>query len=379
MRAVKPSLGYGMACVLSLASLSTNALSIESSFSGFATLVAGRSFGDCRSSTMSSTYASECTRYIADWSHAGVYTGSWSASEESRAGVQWDAKLTPDLASTVQLTGRLSPGQKAAVEWAYLSYSGVKDWTFQLGRKRLPLYYYSDFQDVGYAYNTVRPAPDVYGWDVVNYNGASARYQTRSGEWSFRQDVFAGGESSKNNPYQKLITTDKTTTKWTNIVGASLEMNRDWFTTRITYVKSNFSQTDAATGEKLQQASGDDHGTQQFYGVALNGDFDDWIVRSEFDIADRSKFAYKSRFFLVNVGYRVGSFIPTLGMSSYSESTPFPDAYATIKNRTYTGTLRYDINGRSDLKIQFDRVVERSETPFMGSSKAIAIAYDIVY
>ena len=33
------------------------------------------------------------------------------------------------------------PGQRAAVEWAYLSYSGVKDWTFQLGAKRLPLYY----------------------------------------------------------------------------------------------------------------------------------------------------------------------------------------------------------------------------------------------
>ena len=54
-------------------------------------------------------------------------------------------------------------------------------------------------------------------------------------------------------------------------------------------------------------------------------------MRSGFDIADRSKFAYKSRFFLVNVGYRVGSFIPTLGMSSYSESTPFPNAYAAIK------------------------------------------------
>ena len=379
MRAGTLGLGCGMACVLTLASLGTDALAIESSFSGFATVVVGRSFGDCQSSTMSSTYARECTRYIADWSHAGVYTSDWSASEESRVGVQWDAKLTPDLSSTVQLTGRLNPGQKAAIEWAYLSYAGVKDWTFQVGRKRLPLYYYSDFQDVGYAYNTIRPAPDVYGWDVVNYNGASARYQTRAGDWSFRQDFFAGGETSKNNPYQKLVTTDKTTTKWTNIVGASLEMNHDWFTTRITYVQSDFSQTKAVTGEKIIQPSGDDHGRQQFYGVALNGDFDDWIVRSEFDIADRSKYAYKARFFLINAGYRIGAFIPTLGMSSYNETTPFPDAYSPVKNRTYTATLRYDINGKSDLKIQFDHVIERSETPFMGSAKAIAIAYDVVF
>ena len=46
---------------------------------------------------------------------------------------------------------------------------------------------------------------------------------------------------------------------------------------------------------------------------------------------------------------------------------------------TYTATLRYDINGKSDLKIQFDHVIERSETPFMGSAKAIAIAYDVVF
>ena len=58
--------------------------------------------------------------------------------------------------------------------------------------------------------NTVRPAPDVYGWDVVNYSSASARYQTRSGEWSFRRDVFTGGESAKQS-LSKLITTDKTT------------------------------------------------------------------------------------------------------------------------------------------------------------------------
>lgn len=58
------------------------------------------------------------------------------------------------------------------------------EWKLQIGRKRLPLYYYSDFQDVGYAYNTVRPSPDVYGWDIVNYNGASLSTTRSLGDWT---------------------------------------------------------------------------------------------------------------------------------------------------------------------------------------------------
>lgn len=379
MRTGTRRFGFGVVCSLLLTSLSANVQAIESSFSGFASVVVGRSFGDCHSNNMSATYANECTRYIADWGHAGVYTPDWSASEESRVGLQWDAKLAPDLSSTVQVAGRLNPGQKADVEWAYLSYTGVKDWTFQVGRKRLPLYYYSDFQDVGYAYNTIRPAPDVYGWDVVNYNGASARYQTRLGDWSIRQDVFAGGETSRNNPYQKLVTTDNTTAKWTNILGASFEFSRDWFTSRVTYVQSDYGQILADSGQRIIQPSGDDHSRQQFYGIALNGDFDDWIVRSEFDVADRSRFAYKSHFYLMNVGYRAGNFIPTLGMSGYREATKFPENYSPIRDHTYSATLRYDINGKSDLKIQFDHMVESSDVPFSGSAKAVAISYDTVF
>ncbi|WP_290639566.1 hypothetical protein, partial [Aquabacterium sp.] len=288
------------------------------------------------------------------------------------------AKFTPTVSGTAQVTGRLNRAQKASLEWAYLSYTGVSDWTFQIGRKRLPLYYYSDFQDIGYAYNTIRPAPDVYGWDVVNYNGASARYQTRLGDWAVRQDFFAGGESSKNNPYYKLIQDEKQTVDWKNIVGASLELNQDWFTTRLTYVQSKFQQTDETLGQLVVQPSGATSGRQKFYGIAMNADLDNWIIRSEYAIADRADYAYKAKFYLINAGYRIGQFIPTLGFSRYAESSPFP-IYNPLHNHTSTVALRYDLTNKSDLKIQYDRMTETSGTPFAGSAKVIAISYDVVF
>jgi len=371
--------GWRVISAVAIATTAHGAYALETDFTGFATVAAGRSFGACQPNTMSTRFADACTRYVADWSHAGVYTEDWSASQESRVGLQWDTKLTPDLSGVVQLTGRLSPGQKASVEWAYLSYAGVKGWTFQLGRKRVPLYYYSDFQDIGYAYNTIRPAPDVYGWDVVNYNGGSARYMTQLGEWSIRQDFFAGNESSKNTPYAKLFYDAVKTIKWKNLVGASTELNYDWFTTRLTYAQSKYEQMDKATGLPDAQPSGATEGKQKFYGIAFNADLESWIIRSEFDVADRAEFAYKGRFYLMNLGYRLGKFIPTIGVSGYRESTPFPDHYAPLKNRTTSAVLRYELTNKSDIKVQFDRASESSDTTVVGSSKAIAISYDVVF
>ena len=52
-----------------------------------------------------------------------------------------------------------------------------------MGRKRLPIYY-SDFQDVGFAYTWVRPPTDLYGWEIVSYNGVNATYRGDWGGWA---------------------------------------------------------------------------------------------------------------------------------------------------------------------------------------------------
>ena len=365
--------------VLALLSLGLPLQAMENTFSGFGTVAAGRTFGGCVDGTaMAPSYSAHCTRYIADWAHAGVYTPEWSASEESRIGLQWTGAFTDSLSATAQAVGRLNVGQKVGLEWAYLTYKINPSWSVQLGRKRLPLYYYSDFQDIGYAYTSIRPSPDVYGWDVVNYNGGNVDYTTDVGDWSLRGSVFAGSETSRKNAYTTLIYDELKDVKWDGIAGAWLEVNHDWFTARVSYTESIFQQIDRATGEVDELYFGRFKGHQRFYGVALNADYDDWIARSEFAAADRSTQGYKAKYFFVTVGHRIGDFTPAATLSAYLEKSTVPD-YDGVRNRTASFSLRYEVNKSSALKVQLDRDIDSSSVPYTGTAKAVAVSYDFVF
>ena len=351
------------------------------SYSGFATIAAGRTFGRCQTSSsfLVGDYGGDaCTRYVADWSHHGVYTPRWSFSPESRAGIQLTDQVTPDLSGTVQITARAVRDQTLNLEWAYLTYKLSPEWTVEVGRKRLPLFYYSDFQDIGYAYSTVRPPPDVYGWDIVNYNGASLAYNTEVSGWSLRSEVYGGAEHSRNNPYSNLTYATEQRIDWNDILGAGIEVSRDWFTGRLNYTAIKFRQVDSATGP-MQLYNGQDAAAQHFLGLALNADIDAWSVRSEVGEALRQTSGYKSWFYAVSAGYRFGKLTPTLGWSSYRESTPFPDSYHPGYNTTATAALRYEIQKSAAVKLQINRIQDKSATTSLGSGNAVSASYDIVF
>jgi hypothetical protein len=361
--------------------LAPPAQAFDSSFSGFGSLVVGRSFGACvDDATTATRYAEACTRYIADWAHGGVYTPSWSASQESRLGLQWTGNFNRDLSATVQVVGRLNEGQKVDLEWAYLTYKLTPSWSVQVGRKRLPLYYFSDFEDIGYSYPTLRPSPDVYGWDIVNYNGASLNNSTEFGDWSMRSSVFAGSETSKENQYSRIIYDGVKDISWNRIVGAWVEVTKDWFSARASYTQSGFKQVDHETGTVDLLPTGNETAkVQRFYGLALNADYEDWVVRSEWAASDRSEQGYKAKFYLLTVGYHLGNFTPAITSSSYKETSTFPDDYVPVRNATLSASLRYELNRSSALKLQVDRARDSGPVPFAGNATAVGVAYDFVF
>ena len=367
------ALSLGLGFVLGLASQQSSAQ--EFSGSGFASLVVGRTTGDCVSSGLAPAFSNGCTRFIADWGHAGVYDDSLSAGPESRIGLQGTVKFNSSLSVTGQVTARALQDQHANLEWLYLSYQIAPEWSVQVGRKRLPLYYYSDFQDVGYAYNTVRPSPDVYGWDVVNYNGASLSYATDLGPWSLRTDLLFGGEKSSKNAYSRIYNDAPKTVEWSNIAGASMEVSRDWFTGRLSYVRSKFKQTDKDSGVVDVAEDGP---AQEFLGLALNADVGSWIVRTEFGRATRKSLNYKAQFYLATLGYRLGDFTLTGGASSYQEDS-YADSYTPVKLRSQLLALRYELHKGGALKLQFDRVTDSTATPGAGSARVLSASYDMVF
>ena len=367
---------------LALASLTCAlpAAATEFDISGFGSLVAGRSFGACTpDNALASAFSASCTRFVADWGHGGVYTDRWSVKPESRIGVQGTARFNPQFSATAQVVGRLVDSPFAEVEWAYVTWSPTPEWTLQAGRKRLPLFFYSDFQDVGYAYPWIRVPPDVYGWDIVNYNGANVAWTGTVGPWSLRSSVFGGTETSRRNGYSRIFYDEEKDVKWPRIAGADLEFSRDWFTGRIVYMSASYEQVDRATGLPDAQPSGATQGRHKAYGGSANIDYGNFLARSEYSVFDRSRYAYKATSWFVSAGYRFGSLTPMLSVSDYSETTRFPEAYDVSRWRSVGASLRYDFGRSSAFKVQVDRLKDRGAIPFMGSATLLSASYDFVF
>lgn len=354
----------------------------ELKLSGFASLVAGRTSGGCVPIVgLAPRYNDSCTRYIADWGHGAVYTQDWDLDRETRAGLQAEWKLNKQFSAVAQVSARTLSEQHANLEWAYLSWSPTPEWKLQIGRKRIPLYYYSDFQDVGYAYNTVRPTPDVYGWDIVNYNGASVSTTRSLADWTLRAEAYAGGETSRKNPYSKIFSDDPVDIRWGGLRGLSVELSRDWFTGRLSYTRSDFRLRDRASGDYQALFNGTDRASQSFLGLALNGDWDEWQWRSEFGRAKRMDAAgYDASFYLMTLSRQFGGFTVVGGSSAYSESSRFDlDTYVPVKLRTLTLAARYELHKGGALKLQLDRVRDRGSSPLAGHARVISLAYDLVF
>jgi len=349
------------------------------SLSGFASLVAGKVVSGERQDPY---FRYACPCFIADYGHGALYSNKWSIGQESKVGLQGTYTLTPQLSATAQVVGRGVDGVKARLEWAYVSYDLNDSWTLQLGRKRLPIYYYSDFQDVGYAYPWVRPPSDIYGWEIVNYNGVNATYRGDWAGWAAKSNVFFGREDSRGNLMQRIYYDTPQDVTWKKILGGDLVLSRGVLTTRATYIQSDVQQWDPTDGSRITPAADAEHGSekQRIYGLSANVDIDNWFVRSEYSVFDRSGYSYKSRAYMLGAGVRLGDLTPMLTHTRYRERNAFtPDAIQ--HDRGWSATLRYELGASSALKLQLDHFKDLSgvDLDYVGTSRLVSFSLDTVF
>ncbi len=344
--------------------------------SGFVSLVAGRVTGAVLADDYIGPEAIDgvpCPCYIADWGNAGVYRNSWSFKPESRAGIQAKYTVSPEFNMVAQLVTRGSD-TKPSLQWAYASYAPSKAWEFQLGRKRIPLYFYSDFQDVGVAYPWVAVPPELYGWETTNYNGASARYKSALGDANLTASMFAGKETDKDARYQRLYYEGKTKVTWSKLIGGDLELTKGALTTRAVSMQADVHMTNPIV--EL-----DDKAALRAYGVAANFDFDEWFVLTEATQLSRQfEVGYKvtAPAFTVGAGYHWGPWTPFLNYASYKEKTDDLEVYAPQSYKRVSATLRYDLGTKAALKAQVDRQRDATRN-FGGNGTIVRVSYDRVF
>ena len=368
-----------LVAILALSFSSSLALAYDLSINSFGSIVGGEIL---TGNPDANTGNVQGPLYVADYTNGSVYTKKQPLIRpESKVGLQATASnIISGLSAVVQGIVRADPGQ-ANLEWAYLSYQANAKITVQAGRKRIPIFFYSEFQDVGFAYAWVRPPGELYGWDVTNYDGGMIRYQDRFGPVSLNSSLFAGAGFNPKARNFKLWYPYDVTIEWNNIRGADAELNYDWLTTRFLLLRST-NRYNAADG---QDQGWSDYGLiaghdtkQDIMGWALNTDFGHFFTLGEVNLALHygGPTSYRSFSSSIGAGYRIGKWSPLVNYSKYRETGTSPD-YNAWHYDCVGLTLRYDVTDNSDFKLQYNKLRDMSAAgPFLGNTQMLSASYD---
>ncbi|UAA40237.1 porin [Paraneptunicella aestuarii] len=187
-------------------------------FSGFATLAGGMTLDDGD-----------------EWEG---YDDSFTFDAKSLIALQASADLGDGWGVTTQLLSKGIEDWDINAEWAFISYDANDNWRLIFGRQKVPLYLYSDYQDVSYAYHFISPPGGVYGapWDVVD--GVGSIYNFSVGEFDSTFHVTFGRNKDKIAQLP-----DATDVNFEDNLTVAYTLNRDWLTLR-----ASVSITDATIG-----------------------------------------------------------------------------------------------------------------------------------
>lgn len=327
--------------------------------SGFMSLVDGRVINgrfDPGYSGSTSLANVNCPCLITDWTNAGVYGNQYSMQPDSHIGIQLNYTVNPDTHLVGQVVARGTDGTPD-LSWAYLSYRVNSQWEVQLGRKRIPQFFYSDFQDVGVAIPWISVPPELYGWEVTNFNGGQLRYSNQWRGANYTASIYGGDAVLPHAPMYAMYGIDKTAS-WKNMVGTDFEITTSALTLRSDY-------TTATT---------DDMKYFKSYSLASILDMDRWFVVGEitgYTRTDTQGNGYSGPARTIGAGLRMGAWTPFLNYAQYVESD------GQLYHRE-SATLRYDFNPRSDVKLQLDFNQDLTNN-FTGTVTVVRLAYDHVF
>jgi hypothetical protein len=346
--------------------------------SGFATLAAGKVLGGTHDPAVNQGY--DCPCYISDYAQNGVYESKGvQLRPDSKLGLQ--GRLTSQdqrYSLTAQVVARGAANGNTNLEWLYGTAELSSKLTLQVGRKRLPLFQHSDSQDIGHALKWIHLPPQLYGWEIVNYNGASLSFVDNVGPWTLSTNAFFGSETANDSGYWKIYNgkNSQTRAKWSNIVGAEVKLSRGWFDIRGMYMQSDTQNQLVSAGGSLSSAT-----KQRISGLSVNLDFGGPFASAEFLNINRDADYGGDRAQLYVAGYRINKFTPLLSYANYQQRLNDPSG-APEGHRSVSAVLRYDVNSTTAIKAQFDVWTDKSGAGFgsmYGNSKVLTLSLDKVF
>ncbi|MAD76197.1 MAG: hypothetical protein CML20_15660 [Rheinheimera sp.] len=316
------------------------------------------------------------------------YDDTLDFKNESLIALQVKSDLGEKLSVTAQLLGRGRDDFDVGFEWAFISYQLTDNMTINAGRLRTPFYKYSDFKDVGYAYDWLRVPQGVYGLGFDTIEGLTFYRTAQLGSLdSTLQLIFGGydGDASLSG-VQVNATID-------NVAGITWELAKDSLSARFAYLTGktsietapvslapgftvgNLYQALTANGlAPVVEAIDIDDESSNFIGVGLTYDDSNWIAVAEYTRVEvENSFISIQKNWYASIGKRINSFTPYISyerenndavVSIYQPYSsvlppqllvPLQGLVATQERdaSTWNVGLRYDFHPSAAFKAQF--------------------------
>ena len=362
----------------------------ETTFNGYASFVGGTAIDPIELPN------GEKAVFVADPGYGGVpsslnsnaaYTDKLSFSPDSNYGLQIGSNLGDGLKVTALLTGRGSTDYETEIEAMYLSYQIVPNTTLQFGRQRIPLFYYSDFFDVGYAYHWIRPPVEVYANTLINYDGASIINKGSLPFVSYKLKVYAGSAKNESSRFGNLV--------GESLAGLNAELSTDWLRIGATLLNGDFHTVGTSTDEDNSQSV-------WFGSLSANLTFGDFFALGEYTYAGsqeegaalaspagggREVLVSDTDAMMFSTGYQIGSFTPHF---SYSKSKNTVEINPNLPEQesgksAVTFGIRWDFHSSSAFKVEYTSTTDESSDIIIQNSgnsleaKIVSFGYDVIF
>jgi hypothetical protein len=367
----------GMVCTFS-----SNA---EVKISGYGSIIAGKTLGTVDDPINLGERRDET--FTADFYDVGQYTNDITFKAESILAVQGVYTISPEISVTAQLVAKGVDDFEPEFDWYYVTYRPTANWSFMAGRRNIPMYYYSEFSEVGYAYPWMRPPANLYWWQITQFNGFHAAYNFQFADLSHTVTAFHGDERDEENKemqyYEVLYGNDvyRVDEFWTNISGVNWVIEGDFFDIRLVYFTNDRDRTKFFNDNSIEHAA---PFSQRFMGIggAVNlASFTllfDWN-HVKYDDPRGTEFPT----YLLSVVYNWDNIQPFIAYSKADHERTKVPTDDLEEHKLWSVGFRYDFHSNVAFKFQYDHFTDQGYAPsqwnYHGDARAITAGIDFIF
>ena len=322
--------------------------------------------------------------------------------QDTVLGLQIQKQVNDTTSATGQLVSRGSDNYSTEAAWAFVTYAANDDLDLRMGRLRIPFFQYSDFLEVGYAYNWVRPPVDVYRVPFSSIDGVDLTQRFSSGSIDGSVQIYYGRFQGNFNTGTDVYAAD-----YRNFAGLALSASMGDFGTRLSYHQAELimdtsdpttalggasaAATAIATGLGDVNAAEDFNlsgQTSTFIGAALTYDDGTYSAVAEWTALEHeSSLFLDDQAWLIGVAARFGEFTPHLTYSAEKDSLDSGNEGKIQKalplqseQSSITAGLRYDYDSSTALKFEIQNNDEKTTAGAKGDSATLySVAVDVVF